>query len=62
VPKEKVTLQSNIFQDLDIDSIDAIDLLINLKKLTGKQISPEVFKQVQTVGDVVDALYAEVNK
>ncbi|MCL2645180.1 MAG: acyl carrier protein [Betaproteobacteria bacterium] len=59
-PLERVTSDANLYQDLDIDSIDAVDLLIHLKQLTGKAISPEVFKQVRTVGDVVDAVYAHL--
>jgi len=59
-PIERVTSDANLYQDLDIDSIDAVDLLIHLKQLTGQTISPEVFKQVRTVGDVVDAVYAHL--
>jgi len=60
IPAERVTLDAHLYQDLDIDSIDAVDLLIHLKQLTGQTISPEVFKQVRTVGDVVDAVYAHL--
>jgi len=57
IPAERVALEAQLYQDLDIDSIDAVDLLIKLKQLTGQPISPEAFKQVRTVGDVVDAVY-----
>jgi len=59
-PIERVTSDANLYQDLDIDSIDAVDLLIHLKQLTGQTISPGVCKQVRTVGDVVDAVYAHL--
>lgn len=52
----KISLQSNLYTDLDIDSIDAVDLVVRLKDLTGKRLQPEVFKSVRTVQDVVDAL------
>ena len=45
-----------MYTDLDIDSIDAVDLAVKLKQLTGKRLEPEVFKTVRTVQDVVDAL------
>ncbi len=45
-----------LYDDLDIDSIDAVDLLVRLKQLTGKDISPERFKEVRSVGDVVAVL------
>ncbi|TWI66326.1 acyl carrier protein [Pseudoduganella lurida] len=51
-----LTPQSNLYQDLDIDSIDAVDLAVKLKQLTGKRLAPEVFKTIRTIGDVVDAL------
>ncbi|MDX2424538.1 MAG: acyl carrier protein [Amphritea sp.] len=44
---------ANLYQDLDIDSIDAVDLVVELKKMTGKKIKPEDFKSVRTVQDVV---------
>jgi acyl carrier protein len=56
--KEAITLQANLYTDLDIDSIDAVDLAVKLKQLTGKRLQPEVFKNVRTVQDVVDALQA----
>jgi acyl carrier protein len=48
--------ESRLSEDLDIDSIDAVDLLVQLRSLTGKRLQPEVFKSVRTVSDVVDAL------
>lgn len=53
----KVTLEANLFKDLDIDSIDAVDLIIKLKEITGRRIQPEAFKQVRTVGDVVNVVH-----
>ncbi|MET0265474.1 MAG: acyl carrier protein [Duganella sp.] len=54
--KAQLNAQSNLYADLDIDSIDAVDLAVKLKQLTGKRLQPEVFKTIRTVGDVVDAL------
>ncbi len=52
----ELTAESNLYADLDIDSIDAVDLAVKLKQLTGKRLQPEVFKTIRTIGDVVDAL------
>ncbi|GGI54283.1 acyl carrier protein [Oxalicibacterium solurbis] len=54
--KEKISIDSNLYADLDIDSIDAVDLVVKLKQMTGKRLQPEVFKNIRTIGDVVDAL------
>ena len=56
VDKAKITGEANLYTDLDIDSIDAVDLAVKLKELTGKRLQPEVFKSVRTVQDVVNAL------
>ncbi|MFC3107961.1 acyl carrier protein [Undibacterium arcticum] len=56
--KAKITPQSNLYTDLDIDSIDAVDLAVKLKQLTGKRLQPEVFKTVRTVQDMMDAIEA----
>ena len=54
--KSKITPETNLYSELDIDSIDAVDLAVKLKNLTGKRLQPEVFKSMRTVQDVVDAL------
>lgn len=49
--------EAKLYDDLDIDSIDAVDLMVELKKKTGKKLDPDVFKQVRTVGDIVEAVH-----
>lgn len=49
---------SGLFDELDLDSIDAVDLAVRLQKFTDKRISPEEFKKIRTVSDVVDAVYS----
>lgn len=53
--------ESRLYEDLDIDSIDAVDLIVRLKPLVGKRLQPEAFKLVRTVQDVVDALHTLMN-
>ena len=49
---------ANLFSDLDMDSIDAVDLAVRLQQFTDKRISPEEFKQIRTLNDVVEAIYS----
>ncbi len=56
-----VTPASRLYDDLEIDSIDAVDLIVQLKPLVGKRLQPDAFKSVRTVQDVVDALHALVS-
>ena len=50
--KSKITLESK-FEDLDLTSIDAIDLVVELQQMTGKKVNEEGLKKVRTVGDIV---------
>ena len=56
IPADKITLEARLYEDLDIDSIDAVDLIIKMRKITGKKVEPEMFKSVRTIGDVITAL------
>ncbi|MEQ1440496.1 acyl carrier protein [Fontimonas sp. SYSU GA230001] len=58
VDPAKISLEAQLYQDLEVDSIDAIDLILQLKDYTGKKVRPEDFKHVRSVGDVVDAVQA----
>jgi acyl carrier protein len=51
-----LTEDARLYDELDIDSIDAVDLMAELKSYTGKKISPEDFRNVRTIGDIVNAL------
>ena len=57
IDPQQVSLQSRLYEDLDIDSIDAVDLIVELKKITGKKLQPDDFKSVRSVQDMVDAVY-----
>ena len=56
IEAEHIVPQARLHDDLDIDSIDAVDLIVKLKPLVGKRLQPEAFKAVRTVQDVIDAL------
>ena len=57
VPADKIVPTAKLYEDLDIDSIDAVDLIVRLKKYTNKTMTPEMFKSVRTVQYVVDAIH-----
>lgn len=61
LPAEKVVEDALLRDDLDLDSIDAVDLIVQLKPLVPGRIQPDAFKSVRTVGDVADALHALQN-
>ena len=53
----KIQMDSHLFTDLDLDSIDAVELAIQLQDLTGRRVKAEEFKHVRTVKDVVEAVH-----
>ena len=53
--------ESKLFEELELDSIDAVDLVVHLQKKIGKKVDPETFKSVRTVQDVVEAVNKLVN-
>lgn len=57
IEKSLLVLDANLFTDLDLDSIDAVDLAVRLQQFTEKRISPEEFKQIRTLNDVVESIY-----
>jgi len=60
IAPEQITLEARLNDDLEIDSIDAVDLLDRLRRQTGRRISADEFRSVRTVGDLVDAVHALV--
>lgn len=58
---EQISLDAHLYEDLEIDSIDAVDLIDHIKRQTGKKIAAEEFKSVRTVRDVVEAVFRLMN-
>jgi len=61
IEEELVTLDARLSEDLDFDSIDAVDMIVKLKEITGKAVKAEDFKNARTINDVVEAVYLLVN-
>jgi len=53
----RITPEARLYDDLDIDSIDTVDLLVQLNPLLGRNLQPEAFKAVRTVQDIVDVVH-----
>ena len=58
---EKLEPETNLFTELDLDSIDAVDLVVRLQQETKKKVNPEDFRQIRTLADVVKAVSKLVN-
>ncbi|MGG7049162.1 MULTISPECIES: acyl carrier protein [unclassified Campylobacter] len=56
IDETKISPESLIYEELEIDSIDAVDLVDHIKKKTGYRLEPEDFKAVKTIDDIVKAV------
>ena len=54
---EKVVPEAKLYEDLNLDSIDAVDLIVKFKQYIPKNMDPEVFKKMRTLQDVVDGIF-----
>ena len=50
----KIDLNSNIVEDLEMDSVDGITLIMDLEELFNISIADEEFANFSTVGYIVD--------
>ncbi|WP_191337683.1 acyl carrier protein [Helicobacter pullorum] len=62
IPAEKIVPEAKIYEDLEIDSIDAVDMVDYIKKKTGYRMEAEYFKEVRTLGDIVDVVFERLSK
>jgi len=62
IDKDAVVPGASLYQDLELDSIDAVDLLVKMKGFIPGKIDPESFKKAVTVQDVVNILYPLTQK
>lgn len=60
VDQDEIKLESSIVDDLGADSIDLIELIMNLEEEYGISISDEEAVKLKTVGDVVDFINSQV--
>ena len=62
IDPSKITLTANLYEDLEIDSIDAIDLIDHIKRKRGLRLVADDFRSVRTVGDVVEAVMKKMEE
>jgi len=55
-----ITPDAHLIDDLDLDSIDAIDMAARLQELTGRRVPEDALKAIRTIADVVDLVHAEL--
>ena len=62
IDASKLNADARLIEDLDLDSIDAVDLVVKLQKVINCKVEPDDFKQIRTLDDVVVAIEKLVNE
>jgi acyl carrier protein len=53
---DRVKPDTKFFEDLGLDSIDAVELVIDLEELTGARIEESDLRSIVTIDDIVDVV------
>lgn len=61
VEPERIQLETKLIEDLELDSIDAIDLAARLEEITRHRLSEDALRTLRTVDDVVTLIFDAVN-
>lgn len=59
---DRVVGTSRLDEDLELDSIDAVELVVHLQDRIGEKVKPEDFWSVKTVDDVVNVIHRVLAK
>lgn len=62
IDADRITLETKVVEDLDLDSIDAIELAVRMETLTGRRLDPERFREMKTIGDVVAIVHGLIDE
>ena len=54
--REAITMESRFVEDFSMDSLDMVEMLINLEKETGIKIPVEEVGDIHTVGELIQHL------
>jgi acyl carrier protein len=53
---DSISLEKCLYNDLQLDSLDMVDLTLSLSDYTGEKIDPSLFKNASTVQDLVNSV------
>lgn len=59
---DEIKPSSTLYEELDLDSIDAIDIFVQLREVTGRRPDPEEARKVRTVQELIEFVEAEIAK
>ena len=64
IEPERLTKETKLFEDLELDSLDAVDMIVHMEQNLGIKVDIQKFSTVRTLDDVYKMayeLYSEKN-
>jgi acyl carrier protein len=58
----EIKMESSLYEELDLDSIDAIDIFVQLREVTGRRPDPAEARKIRTVAELVAFVESEIAK
>ena len=52
--------ESKLYEELGLDSVDAVDIFVQLREVTGRRPDPEVARQIRTVDELISFVENEI--
>jgi acyl carrier protein len=60
VPASAIHWDAHLFEDLDLDSIDAIDFMVTLEEVGGLRVQEEELRAMRRFSDLVELVYGKL--
>ncbi|NCQ60316.1 MAG: acyl carrier protein [Myxococcales bacterium] len=60
IDPEEIKPESKLYEELGLDSIDAVDIFVQLRELTGRRPNPDVAREIRTVEELVSFVESEL--
>ena len=54
VEEEKITLEASFYDDLELDSLDAIDLIVTLNNFYNIEVEPTESEEIRSIQNLID--------
>lgn len=61
IAEDEITLESNLVDDFDLDSIDAAELIVKFKEYLPPKVDASMFREIRTIQDLIDLLVKNAN-
>ncbi len=59
--ESEIQRDSKLYEELGLDSIDAVDIFVQLREVTGRRPDPTIAREVRTVDDLINFVESELD-